>query len=128
MSQPRLLVEAGPSLDQLQVHAVNSGSATEIKGPHFEGRVAVRIEQYLGPSAHEGQRSSPYFAAREGDMTWSIAVEGRFLEETTADDVRALSCLGAAERVDRSNLATPGRNPSRRRSRTARLRGSSSCR
>ena len=43
----------------------------------------VRMASYLGPTGAEGLRQpeSEYFEKREGGMSWSIGIEGRFLND-----------------------------------------------
>lgn len=89
-TQPRILVKAGSSLTQLTTLKVNEDAhALHVSGPHFEGNLVVRMASYLGPTGAEGPREpeSGYFGLREGGMTWSIGIEGRFLGEIDADDV-----------------------------------------
>lgn len=66
-----------------------NGDATPlfIASDSFVGRATVRLQPY-----YKAARSEPetgYFAKREGGMSWSIAVEGRFLGDYSADDVRS---------------------------------------
>lgn len=89
-TQPRILVKAGPSSNSLSTLHVNADShPLTITGKHFEGKFAVRMASYLGPTGAEGVREpeSGYFEKREGGMTWSIGIEGRFLGESSADDI-----------------------------------------
>jgi len=62
-----------------------------IDGEHFEGNLTVRIKGYLGPASMKEQAKEPesgYFSkeSRHG-KTWSIAVQGRFKQETAVNDV-----------------------------------------
>ncbi|KAI0916008.1 hypothetical protein AcV5_003465 [Taiwanofungus camphoratus] len=81
---PRLRVLAGPSVDELAPVSVNSDVPVEIKSDAFEGRVAVYIKGFLDPSGGPGD--SAYFDKRDG-VTWSIQVQGRFLQPHSADDI-----------------------------------------
>jgi hypothetical protein len=83
--QPRLLVQAGPTLATLQHLHVNSPDLQDVTSATFEGGVAVKIEDYLGPKDSEGI-SRPAAGLRE-HSTWSIVISGRFKEDTTADEL-----------------------------------------
>lgn len=65
---------------------VNSGKAHDISSELFEGKVAINIKGFTNPSGEE--LSAEYFDRedRKG-ITWSIQVQGRFLQPTSADDV-----------------------------------------
>jgi len=65
---------------------VNSGKAHDISSELFEGKVAINIKGFTNPSGEE--LSTEYFDRedRKG-ITWSIQVQGRFLQPTSADDV-----------------------------------------
>lgn len=73
---------------------VNTFSSTPILTDDFEGNVAVRIVDFLGPTGEEGQsRPEEGWTGREGDVTWSISVRGRFLQE---DGVEAADLVSVA--------------------------------
>ncbi|KAJ3523702.1 hypothetical protein NM688_g8683 [Phlebia brevispora] len=80
---PRLRILAGPSLTELVPIEANSDVPTHIKSDGFDGQVAVYIKGFEGGSSH-----SPYFdhEKRKG-ITWSIQVQGRFLDTHCADDI-----------------------------------------
>lgn len=65
---------------------VNSGMAHDISSELFEGKVAINIKGFTNPTGEE--LSAEYFDRedRKG-ITWSIQVQGRFLQPTSADDV-----------------------------------------
>ncbi|GAA5834729.1 hypothetical protein JCM11251_003645 [Rhodosporidiobolus azoricus] len=89
---PKILVRAGPSLSHLEPVTVNSpssssggGGGTSIKGPLFEGSVAVRLVHYPGP---RGEKEPPEGCELEDEgETWSISFEGRFGGEGHGDEV-----------------------------------------
>ncbi|CAL1699647.1 unnamed protein product [Somion occarium] len=83
---PRLRVLAGPSLEELVPIEVNSDKAFDIKSDAFEGQAAVYIKGFADPNGDVGDSS--YFS-QEGrtDVTWSIQVQGRFLQPHSANDV-----------------------------------------
>lgn len=85
--QPRIACKAGASLDELTHVNVNE-SALHVNSSIFEGQLSISIQDYLGPKGREGTPNpADGFKGREGH-TWSIAVQGRFLEEElTADDL-----------------------------------------
>lgn len=88
---PSLSVSAGPSTDSLQPLAVNHDELPfEIESPKFRGRATVRIKSFTGqdPSGVEHRKDAPYFndQYRKG-ITWSIQVQGRFLEAANTDDI-----------------------------------------
>lgn len=65
---------------------VNSGKAHTISSELFEGKVAINIKGLTNPSGEE--LSAEYFDRedRKG-VTWSIQVQGRFLQASSADDI-----------------------------------------
>lgn len=65
---------------------VNSGKAHDVSSELFQGKVAINIKGFTNPSGEE--LSAEYFDRedRKG-ITWSIQVQGRFLQPTSADDV-----------------------------------------
>lgn len=88
MFHSRLRVRVGPSMDKLVciTDKVNSGKAHDISSELFEGKVAINIKGFTNPSGKE--HYAEYFDRedRKG-ITWSIQVQGRFLQPTSADDV-----------------------------------------
>ena len=83
--------------------AVNSGEAVEIDTAEFEGSVAVRIKDYLGPKSREGPRN-PTHGFSEAADTWSVQIRGRFKKDgVSADEVvsarsrQGISCSGESE-------------------------------
>ncbi|KAG2156727.1 uncharacterized protein EDB93DRAFT_1125228 [Suillus bovinus] len=88
MSHSRLRVRVGPSMDKLVciTDKVNSGKAHDIFSELFEGKVAINIKGFTNPSGEE--LPAEYFDRedRKG-ITWSIQVQGRFLQPTSADDI-----------------------------------------
>lgn len=86
-TQPRILCQAGSSLSSLQPVAVNSGEGIKIDSSEFEGSIAVRIRDYLGPKSKEGPRN-PEHGFSEAADTWSVQIQGRFkVDGLTADEV-----------------------------------------
>ncbi|EJU02289.1 hypothetical protein DACRYDRAFT_99950 [Dacryopinax primogenitus] len=81
-----LRVYAGTSVQNLSLIPVNTNTWVDISSPQFEGRVAVQLKGYIGPRGEKPQ--SKYFERpdRKG-KTWSVAFQGRFLEEISADDL-----------------------------------------
>ncbi|OAX36641.1 DUF1769-domain-containing protein [Rhizopogon vinicolor AM-OR11-026] len=88
MFHSRLRVRVGPSMDQLVciTDKVNSGQSHTISSGLFEGKVAINIKGFTNPSGEVVP--ADYFDRedRKG-ITWSIQVQGRFLQENTADDI-----------------------------------------
>ncbi|KAK0547258.1 hypothetical protein OC846_003271 [Tilletia horrida] len=89
---PSLKVSVGPSPDALEPIDVNNDVEPYVVSTDaFHGRIAVRVKNYHGfvPGGGEPKREAKYFTGGYGkDMTWSIQVQGRFLEEgVTTDDV-----------------------------------------
>lgn len=86
-TQPRILCRAGASRSSMSAVAVNSGEAVHISTDEFEGSIAVRIKDYLGPKSREGPRN-PVHGFSEAADTWSVQIQGRFKKEgVTADEV-----------------------------------------
>lgn len=88
-TQPRIRCQAGSSLSALSTVSVNSGKTIQIDSPDFEGSIAIRIRDYLGPKDNEGPRNPAHgFSDAKGTDTWSVQVSGRFKGEgVTADEV-----------------------------------------
>ncbi|KAG1736139.1 uncharacterized protein EDB91DRAFT_1143079 [Suillus paluster] len=88
MFHSRLRVRVGPSMDKLVciTDKVNSGKAHDISSELFEGKVAINIKGFTNPTGEE--LSAEYFDRedRKG-ITWSIQVQGRFLQANSADDI-----------------------------------------
>ncbi|KAG8913639.1 hypothetical protein FRC00_001948, partial [Tulasnella sp. 408] len=90
---PRFRVLAGPSYDSLSVLPVNtdstdSSTAFSIKTPHFEGRIVGNIKGFVDDAGEVV--TSKYFEKedrRKDGVTWSIQIQGRFLEPISANDV-----------------------------------------
>lgn len=91
MTQPKLSVHAGPSLSSLKRVDVNSSTPLDVSSASFKGRVAVRIADYLSPDGKTSQPSS----TMSDQSTWSIVVQGKWLEETSADDIVSIPCSSA---------------------------------
>ncbi|TFY56850.1 hypothetical protein EVJ58_g7383 [Rhodofomes roseus] len=81
---PCLRILAGPSLDDLTPITANSGKALKIQSDVFEGKIAAYIKGFADPSGNVSD--SAYFDKRSG-VSWSIQVQGRFLQPHSADDV-----------------------------------------
>ncbi|KIP07291.1 hypothetical protein PHLGIDRAFT_425605 [Phlebiopsis gigantea 11061_1 CR5-6] len=81
---PRLRILAGPSPTDLNEIRANSGQATHIATDAFEGDVAVCIKNFADTEGNV--HDSAYFKDRT-DVTWSIQVQGRFLQEHSADEI-----------------------------------------
>ncbi|KAH8108758.1 DUF1769-domain-containing protein [Phellopilus nigrolimitatus] len=83
---PRLRVLAGPSPSCMQPISANTNQAHAIKSDLFDGRVVVHIKGF--PDEDGNVLESDYFERgdRQG-VTWSIQVQGRFLQSYTADDI-----------------------------------------
>jgi hypothetical protein len=77
----KLLVTAGPSLDETThscVH-VNSETYVPVSNKHFEGQIAVRVKDFngLAPEGCKPIERSPYFESSDTqDMTFSIEASG----------------------------------------------------
>ncbi|TDL25157.1 DUF1769-domain-containing protein [Rickenella mellea] len=83
---PRLRVLAGPSPDNLTPISANSNMAHSIVSDTFEGEVVVHIKGF--PDADGNVLYSDYFSRKDRvGTTWSIQVQGRFLQYHSADDI-----------------------------------------
>jgi len=83
---PRLRVLAGPSPDKLSPVSTNTNKAHTIKSDIFEGKVIVHIKGFPDPSGNV--LDSEYFEREDRqNVTWSIQVQGRFLQPHSADDI-----------------------------------------
>ncbi|KIK99178.1 hypothetical protein PAXRUDRAFT_30667 [Paxillus rubicundulus Ve08.2h10] len=85
---PRLRVLAGPTIETLVpiTDLVNSGRAHIISSDWFEGRIAVYVKNFIGP---EGRHLTSEYFEREDrkSITWSIQVQGRFLQSYPANNI-----------------------------------------
>ncbi|EJF59728.1 hypothetical protein DICSQDRAFT_128064 [Dichomitus squalens LYAD-421 SS1] len=81
---PRLRVLAGPSPDELFPIQANSGKPARISSDAFEGQVAIYIKGFA--DAEGRVTDSEYFKKRSG-VTWSIQVQGRYLNGYNADEL-----------------------------------------
>ncbi|THH09545.1 hypothetical protein EW146_g8658 [Bondarzewia mesenterica] len=83
---PRLHVLAGPTPTSLTPITANTSISHTISSSAFEGRVLVYIKGLTDPQGNV--LDSEYFERedRKG-ITWSIQVQGRFLQPRSADDV-----------------------------------------
>ncbi|KAJ3800523.1 hypothetical protein GGU11DRAFT_814664 [Lentinula aff. detonsa] len=79
---PQLRVLAGPDPNHLVsiTHLVNTNTPCKVSSDHFEGHIIANIKGFNG--------STEYFERddRKG-VTWSIQVQGRFLQPHSADDI-----------------------------------------
>jgi len=85
---PRLRVLAGPALTSLVPisYIVNTDKPHTISSDHFEGQVVVNIKGFTGP--HGRILDSEYFHRPDRkDITWSIQVQGRFLQYHSTDEI-----------------------------------------
>jgi len=84
---PRLRVLAGPSLDKMEVVQPNTGMPHDIRSEAFEGRVVIHVKGLVGEDGVM-QEEHEYFSRKERrGVTWSIQVQGRFLQTQSADTV-----------------------------------------
>ncbi|KAL5499194.1 hypothetical protein ACEPAH_1712 [Sanghuangporus vaninii] len=83
---PRLRVLAGPSPNSLRPICANTNKPHAINSEVFEGLVVVHIKGF--PDEQGNVLESEYFDRpdRQG-VTWSIQVQGRFLQPYSADDI-----------------------------------------
>ncbi|KIP07290.1 hypothetical protein PHLGIDRAFT_89753 [Phlebiopsis gigantea 11061_1 CR5-6] len=83
---PQLRFLAGPSFTDLSPIKVNSDVPLHVKSSAFDGKVAVYVK---GLADSSGSRaSSPYFDHKDRKgITWSIQLQGRFLQTHSADDI-----------------------------------------
>ncbi|KAI0087393.1 hypothetical protein BDY19DRAFT_250445 [Irpex rosettiformis] len=82
----RLRILAGPSLTNLIPIEPNSDIPLNVRSDAFEGQVAVYIKGL--PDESGRPTHSPYFdhSLRKG-ITWSIQLQGRFLQSHSGDDI-----------------------------------------
>ncbi|KAL5480838.1 hypothetical protein ACEPAI_9778 [Sanghuangporus weigelae] len=83
---PRLRVLAGPSPNSLRPICANTNKPHAINSEVFEGLVVVHIKGF--PDEQGNVLESEYFDRpdRQG-VTWSIQVQGRFLQPYSVDDI-----------------------------------------
>ncbi|KDQ13405.1 hypothetical protein BOTBODRAFT_33710 [Botryobasidium botryosum FD-172 SS1] len=83
---PRLAVLAGPSPSQLIPITVNSDDWFPVTSERFDGRISVHLKGYVDDKGNAPQSEYFNISERKG-VTWSIQVQGRFLQPMSADDV-----------------------------------------
>lgn len=86
---PRLRVFAGTSIQTLQdiSPSVNTRQPHRLQSNLFEGEVVVNIKGFVDPDT-EQVKDPEYFSREDRQrITWSLQVQGRFLEPFSADDV-----------------------------------------
>ncbi|KAE8225529.1 hypothetical protein CF319_g1730 [Tilletia indica] len=90
---PSLKVSVGSSVEDLKPVRVNDDlHPAVVSTDAFQGRIAIRVKNYHGHAADgeaEPKRDSKYFSG-DGygkNMTWSIQVQGRFLDGVSTDDL-----------------------------------------
>ncbi|KAH0835892.1 hypothetical protein J3R83DRAFT_9785 [Lanmaoa asiatica] len=85
---PRLRVLAGPTDEDLVpiTDIVNTGQACTIVSEYFEGKIAIYVKNFVDPN---GRRLTNEYFEREDrkGITWSIQVQGWFLQPHSADDI-----------------------------------------
>ena len=88
---PKLRISAGPSKESLSLVPVNHDELPiVIDSEHFQGRIAVRVKDFHGelPDGMESLKQSAYFSEPYGSkFSYSIQIQGRFMNEVTADDI-----------------------------------------
>jgi len=85
---PRLRVLAGPTPNSLVPisYIVNTDKPHTISSDYFEGQIVVNVKGFTDP--HGRVLDSEYFHRPDRkDITWSIQVQGRFLQPHSADDI-----------------------------------------
>ncbi|KAA1108788.1 hypothetical protein PGT21_025690 [Puccinia graminis f. sp. tritici] len=85
---PRFDILAGSSLDELsrvKVNADRSGPLA-IKTKSFEGNLTVRMKDFADYNGDIYRDTETNYFANWTDVTWSIQIQGRFLQPTSADD------------------------------------------
>lgn len=85
---PRFDIMAGPSLDDLSRIKVNADRTgpLPIKTEWFEGALTVRMKDFADYNGDVYRDTETNYFANWTDVTWSIHVQGRFLQPTSADD------------------------------------------
>ncbi|KAH9462543.1 hypothetical protein MJO28_002679 [Puccinia striiformis f. sp. tritici] len=85
---PRFDILAGPSLDELSRVKVNADRTgpLAIKTASFEGALTVRMKDFADHNGDIYRDTETNYFANWSDVTWSIQIQGRFLQPTSADD------------------------------------------
>jgi len=85
---PRLRVLAGSSYGSLSPITANSNTPFQIRTDSFEGQITVFIKGLDAADEPASNHGLEYFSRedRKG-VTWSIQVQGRFLQPLTADEI-----------------------------------------
>ncbi|WFD27263.1 hypothetical protein MNAN1_002259 [Malassezia nana] len=86
---PRLRITAGPDVDHLARVVVNGEECMVIDTEAFQGRLMVRVKDFVGDTEDAAHKSSAsYFEHPYGSsMTYSIQVQGRFLDGVHCDNL-----------------------------------------
>jgi len=85
---PKLRVSVGPDLESLSPCPVNRDSKPfEINSNVFQGKLVVRLKDFKGEDGTILSDTDTGYFAKNPDMTWSIQVQGRFLQDESLDEV-----------------------------------------
>lgn len=86
---PRLRITAGPDVDNLARVGVNDEECVVIDTEAFQGRLMVRVKDFVGDTEDAAHKSSAsYFEHPHGSsMSYSIQVQGRFLDGVNCDNL-----------------------------------------
>ncbi|KAH7344969.1 hypothetical protein B0J17DRAFT_23376 [Rhizoctonia solani] len=82
---PSLKVSLGPNLDELREVSFNDGSSHAIQGRLFEGVISVHIKGDFGNT--DNSKNTYFNDESRAARTWSIGIQGRFLEEINGNDI-----------------------------------------
>ncbi|KZV99311.1 hypothetical protein EXIGLDRAFT_252497 [Exidia glandulosa HHB12029] len=81
LTMPGLRIYLGPSIDEMKPVSVNDGAAHEVANELFQGRVSILIR-------NENEPVHKYFTMSGRERaTFSIQMQGRFLEQRSANSV-----------------------------------------
>ncbi|CAE7212654.1 unnamed protein product [Rhizoctonia solani] len=82
---PSLKVFLGPNVDGLKEISYNDGSSHATRSSFFDGVVSVHIKGDFGDA--ENSKDTYFNDESRAMRTWSISIQGRFLEEINGNDI-----------------------------------------
>ncbi|KAB5594720.1 hypothetical protein CTheo_1867 [Ceratobasidium theobromae] len=87
MMAPVLKVSVGPNTNELREITYNDNSSHAIQSQSFDGLVCVNIKGFKGGARAQSGNETYFSDPSRATRTWSIRIQGRFLQEINGNDV-----------------------------------------
>ncbi|KAF8605131.1 DUF1769-domain-containing protein [Ceratobasidium sp. AG-I] len=85
MMAPLLKVSVGPNVDSLKEVPYNDYTSHEVRSAQFDGMISVHIKDE--EDIAKGGKNAYFDHESRTTSSWSICIQGRFLEEINANDI-----------------------------------------